>query len=87
MTHLRFVLVSVMAWWLCVATAHWAELLGREGNPAEHFARIFCASNGIGAFLGGDAVFQHGYHKLGVPFQTDDGKLSQRYHQATMLAG
>lgn len=53
------------------------ELGGREGDSAEHFARVFRAAGVVAAFLGGDAVVHHGNDQLGIPLQPDDGKLAQ----------
>ena len=64
------------------------ELLGGEGNTAEHFAGIFgAAAGGIAAFFGGDGIIQHRYDQLGIPLQADDGKLAQRHKQTAVFRG
>ena len=68
-------------------TASGIELLGREGDPAEHLAGIFRAAGVVAAFLYGDAVIQHGNHQLGIPFQPYDGELSQCNKHAFPVSG
>ena len=68
-------------------TASGAELFGGEGNAAEELTGIFGTAGIVAAFLFGDAVVQYGHHQLGIPLQTDDGKLSQRHKQPPLVAG
>ena len=64
------------------------ELLGREGNPAEHFAGILgAAAAGLAAFLHRDGVVQYRDHQLGIPLQPDDGELPQGDEQPPLAAG
>ena len=58
---------------------------GGEGDAAEHFAGVFGAAGVVAAFLGGHGVFHHRHHQLGVPFQTDDGKLAQGHEQTAAI--
>ena len=65
-----------------------SELAGGEGNAAEHFAGVFgAAALAVAAFLFWDGVFHHRHDQLHIPFQPDDGELSQRDVQAAMVAG
>ena len=64
---------------LCLAriTAPWGKLVLRERNTAEHLTGIFPAAGILTAHLGGDTIVQNRHQKLGIPFQTNNGKLSQ----------
>lgn len=68
-------------------TACGCELCSGEGNTAEHFTGILCAAGSITAFLGGNCIIQYRNNELRIPFQTDDGKLSQRYEEPTAFSG
>ena len=64
------------------------ELGGGEGDPGEHLAGIFGAATGVfTAFLGGNGVFHHRDHQLGIPLQADDGELTQSDKQTAAVAG
>ena len=62
---------------LLSVTSFWRKLGSGEGNAAEHLAWVFRAAGVIAAFLGGNAVIQHGNNKLCIPFQTNDGELTE----------
>ena len=70
-----------------IITACGMELGGGEGNPAEHLAGILRAAGAFATFLAGDAVIQNRYHKLCIPFKTDNGELPQGDKQAAPLPG
>ena len=58
---------------LFAVAASGGELVGGEGDAAEHLAGVLGAAGGVAAFLCGDAVVHHRYNELGVPLQSDDG--------------
>ena len=62
------------------------ELPGGEGDPGEHLAGIFRKTGIVTAFLGRDGIFQNRYNQLGIPFQTNDGKLAQGHIEPPMVA-
>ena len=66
---------------LFAVAASGGELVGGEGDAAEHLAGVLGAAGGVAAFLCGDAVVHHRYNELGVPLQSDDGELPQRHKQ------
>ena len=76
-----------VAAFLLDVTTRGAEFLGREGDPAEHFAGIFAASGIVAAFLAGNGVIQYRHHQLGIPFQPDNGELPQGYQQLPLSSG
>ena len=63
------------------------KLLGREGDPGEHFTGVLTASGIVAAFLAGNGIIQYRHHQLGIPFQPNDGELSQGYQQLPLSTG
>ena len=59
-----------------VVAAGGGELPGGEWDPGEHLAGIFRKTGIVAALLGRNGVFQNRNHQLGIPFQTNDGKLT-----------
>ena len=78
-------LVAVAA--VRMVAASGGELSGRERNSAEHLARILSTAGIITAFLGWHGVFHHRNYQLGIPFQTDDGKLPKGNEQTAAVTG
>ena len=66
-------------------TIAWGKSFSREWNPGEHLAGIFSAAGTFTAFFCGNAVFCHRHNQLGIPFQTDNRKLSQAHIQAAVF--
>ena len=64
-----------------------SELIGREGDAAEHLAGIFSAAGIVTAFLAGNGIIQYRHHQLCIPLQPDDGELSECYKQLPVSAG
>ena len=62
------------------------ELLGGEGDTAEHLAGILGAAGVGAAFLFGDSIVHHGYDQLYIPLQPDDGELAQSHIQSPVGA-
>ena len=64
---------------LCLTriTATWCKLVLWEWNTAEHLTGIFPAAGILTAHLGGNTIVQNRHQKLGIPFQTNNGKLTQ----------
>jgi len=64
-----------------------SELGGGEGDLAEHFAGILGAAGAVAALLSGQRVIHHRHDQLGIPLQTDDGKLTQGNEHPPPLPG
>ena len=81
------VAVAVAILVLIVVAALRGELIGGEWDPAEQFTGILTTARCIAAVLGGQAVVQNWHHKLGIPLQADDGKLTQGHIQTAGVPG
>ena len=79
-------LVAAIIFLLGIASSG-SELLGGEGDTAEHFAGILGAAGGIGAVLGGQAVVQYRDDQLSRAFQPDDGELPQGDEEPPFVPG
>ena len=60
-----------------------------EIDLAEHIAGTFCTAHiaGLGADLGRDTVIEGRDQKLGIPFQSDNGELTDGHEKSAALAG
>ena len=79
-------LVAAIIFLLGIA-ASGSELLGGEGDAAEHLAGILGAAGGVGAVLGGQAVVQYRDDQLSRALQADDGELAQGHKHAPFVPG
>ena len=81
------VAVAAIVFPAVVVAAGGGKLPGGEGNPGENFAGFFRQTRIVAAFFGGQGVIQHRDDQLGIPLQTDDGKLTQSYIKPPVIPG
>jgi hypothetical protein len=64
-----------------------SKFSGGEWNFTEHFTGVLCAAGTFTAFLAGNAVLHNRHYQLGIPFQANNGELTQCDEKPTAISG